>query len=122
MTAREAAYQVVLRVFEDDEGLCFVTADVAGDIRQRIAQIRFPLEHHAVVLGDYAARSRERTQFLEVLAAAAIGPRSPRVTRGRSTPTKVCRLAPPRSASIAAIATGRRRWHPRAETGPRTNP
>jgi Cu/Ag efflux pump CusA len=50
-----------------------VTADVAGDIRQRIAQIKFPLEHHAVVLGDYAAHSRERRHFLEVLAAAAIG-------------------------------------------------
>jgi Cu/Ag efflux pump CusA len=46
---------------------------VAGDVRKQLDQMEFPLEHHAVVLSDYSARSAARLRFLEVLAAVAVG-------------------------------------------------
>jgi Cu/Ag efflux pump CusA len=46
---------------------------VAGDVRQRLKQITFPLEHHAQVLNDYARHRSEFLRFLEVSIAAAIG-------------------------------------------------
>ena len=48
-------------------------ADVAADVRTRIDRVRFPLEHHAVVLGDYSSRRGESTRFFGILAAVVIG-------------------------------------------------
>jgi len=49
------------------------TGAVAGDVKQSLKSIRFPLEHHAVVLGDYSARRADRLRFLEVVIAVAVG-------------------------------------------------
>jgi Cu/Ag efflux pump CusA len=46
---------------------------VAGDVRQRLKRISFPLEHHAQVLNDYARHRSAFLRFLEVSIAAAIG-------------------------------------------------
>jgi CzcA family heavy metal efflux pump len=46
---------------------------VSRDVEQRLRGIQFPLEHHAEVLGDAAARQADRRWVLSVAAAAAIG-------------------------------------------------
>ncbi|MEY8689857.1 MAG: efflux RND transporter permease subunit [Leptothrix sp. (in: b-proteobacteria)] len=48
-------------------------AAVAGDISQKLHELKFPLEYHAEVLGDHAASQAERAQLLSVVAAAVIG-------------------------------------------------
>jgi Cu/Ag efflux pump CusA len=58
-----------------------VTAGVRGrslgavtqDVQQRLRGIQFPLEHHAVVLGQSAERGRDRQRVLSVAVAAMIG-------------------------------------------------
>jgi Cu/Ag efflux pump CusA len=46
---------------------------VTQDVRQRLRGIQFPLEHHAVVLGQSAERGRDRQRVLSVAVAAMIG-------------------------------------------------
>lgn len=46
---------------------------VALDINQKLASLKFPLEYHARVLGDYAAPSEARNHLILVTAIAAIG-------------------------------------------------
>jgi Cu/Ag efflux pump CusA len=46
---------------------------VTRDVEQRLRGIQFPLEHHAEVLGDAAARQADRRWVLSVAVAAAIG-------------------------------------------------
>jgi CzcA family heavy metal efflux pump len=58
-----------------------VVADVRGrplgavthDVQQRLRSIQFPLEHHAVVLGQSAERGQNRQRVLSVAVAAVIG-------------------------------------------------
>jgi Cu/Ag efflux pump CusA len=45
----------------------------AADIQSRLAQLRFPLEYHAEVLGQYAERGALRTRLLILAMAALIG-------------------------------------------------
>jgi Cu/Ag efflux pump CusA len=57
-----------------------VTAGVRGrsldavtqDVQQRLRGIQFPLEHHAAVLGGYAAQRQQRQRVLSLAVAAAI--------------------------------------------------
>jgi CzcA family heavy metal efflux pump len=57
-----------------------VTAGVRGrpldavtrDVQQRLRSIQFPLEHHAAVLGGYAALRQQRQRVLSLAVAAAI--------------------------------------------------
>jgi Cu/Ag efflux pump CusA len=57
-----------------------VTAGVRGrpldavtqDVQQRLRGIQFPLEHHAAVLGAYAAQRQQRQRVLSLAVAAAI--------------------------------------------------
>jgi Cu/Ag efflux pump CusA len=46
---------------------------VARDVRSRLASVRFPLEHHAEVVGDYAAKRDAHTRLVGSLAAVVIG-------------------------------------------------
>jgi Cu/Ag efflux pump CusA len=46
---------------------------VAGDISRRIQQLRFPLEYHAEVLGEYALFQEVRSRLLTIAIAAATG-------------------------------------------------
>jgi len=46
---------------------------VASDVEARIAQLSFPLEYHAKVLGDYDDRRQSRERLLTLWIAAAIG-------------------------------------------------
>jgi Cu/Ag efflux pump CusA len=46
---------------------------VASDIQQRLAAIKFPLEYHAAVLGEYQERQADQTSLLIFGIAAAIG-------------------------------------------------
>jgi CzcA family heavy metal efflux pump len=58
-----------------------VTADVRGrsvdsvaaEVRSRIQAMRFPLEYHAELVGDYAERQAVRRRLLAVAVAAAVG-------------------------------------------------
>jgi Cu/Ag efflux pump CusA len=45
---------------------------VTRDVRQRLRSIQFPLEHHAAVLGGYAAQQQQRQRVLSLAVAAAI--------------------------------------------------
>lgn len=47
-------------------------SDVAADIRDRVDRVRFPLEHHAVVLSRAGTDRSARLEFLGVLAAALL--------------------------------------------------
>ena len=46
---------------------------VAADIKDRLQQIKFPLEYHARVLGEYALPQAARTRLLTFAIVAAIG-------------------------------------------------
>jgi Cu/Ag efflux pump CusA len=46
---------------------------VAGDISHRVAEIHFPLEYHASVVGDYAESEATRVRLLTIAIASAIG-------------------------------------------------
>jgi len=46
---------------------------VAGDITHRIAQLQFPLEYHAGVVGDYGQLQATRARLLTMAIAAMIG-------------------------------------------------
>jgi Cu/Ag efflux pump CusA len=46
---------------------------VAGDVRNAIGQIAFPLEYHAELVGDFAERQAADRRALAVAVAAAIG-------------------------------------------------
>ena len=46
---------------------------VAGDIKDRIRDVNFPMEFHAELLGDYADNAAGRLRFTGVSLAAAIG-------------------------------------------------
>lgn len=46
---------------------------VAQDVEARLAQIEFPLEYHAVVLGEYAERQAAQGRLLLLAIAAAVG-------------------------------------------------
>jgi len=46
---------------------------VAGEIGNRLKQIKFPLEYHAEVLGAYAERQAAQNRLLVIAAAALIG-------------------------------------------------
>jgi Cu/Ag efflux pump CusA len=46
---------------------------VAGDISHRIAQLQFPLEYHAEVIGDYGQAEATRARLLTIAIAAMIG-------------------------------------------------
>ncbi len=46
---------------------------VASEIKDRLATVQFPLEHHAELLRDYAGRQADRRWFIAVAAAVAIG-------------------------------------------------
>jgi Cu/Ag efflux pump CusA len=48
-------------------------ASVVGDVKARLSEIRFPLEYHAEVLGEYAERQAVHTRVLGFSLAAAIG-------------------------------------------------
>jgi CzcA family heavy metal efflux pump len=58
-----------------------VTADVEGrdlaavaqDISGRVGQLRFPLEYHAEVMGDYALSKVARERLITIVIAVAIG-------------------------------------------------
>jgi CzcA family heavy metal efflux pump len=45
---------------------------VTQDVQQRLRGIQFPLEHHAAVLGAYAAQRQQRQRVLSLAVAAAI--------------------------------------------------
>jgi Cu/Ag efflux pump CusA len=47
-------------------------SDALGEINAVIANVDFPLEHHAVVLGDHADRSDSRTRFILVVIGIAL--------------------------------------------------
>lgn len=47
--------------------------DVRGDVERGLAQVEFPLEHHAELLGGFAEQQAARTRALTVALAAAIG-------------------------------------------------
>jgi Cu/Ag efflux pump CusA len=47
-------------------------SDVAHDIERGLAQIEFPFEHHAELLGGYAEQQAAQTRVLTVALAAAI--------------------------------------------------
>ena len=46
---------------------------VSSDIAQALEGVQFPLEYHAEVLGDYAARQVEEQKLLGFAIAALIG-------------------------------------------------
>jgi Cu/Ag efflux pump CusA len=46
---------------------------VAGEIKDRIRDVNFPIEFHAELLGDYAEDASGRLRFLGVALAAAVG-------------------------------------------------
>jgi CzcA family heavy metal efflux pump len=46
---------------------------VAQDVQSRLEQIEFPLEYHAVVLGEYAERQAAEQRLLVLAIAAAVG-------------------------------------------------
>ena len=46
---------------------------VAGDVESALAQVEFPLEHHAEVLGDFAEDGAARSRVIAVAVAALIG-------------------------------------------------
>jgi Cu/Ag efflux pump CusA len=48
-------------------------AAVARDISSRVGQLRFPLEYHAEVLGDYAESSAARARLITISVAVLIG-------------------------------------------------
>jgi CzcA family heavy metal efflux pump len=47
-------------------------ASVAGDVERQLHQVRFPLEYHTVVLGEYAERRAARNRMLAIAAVAAV--------------------------------------------------
>jgi CzcA family heavy metal efflux pump len=46
---------------------------VTQDVQARLKQVKFPLEYHAEVLGDYADRQAARNRVIAIAIAAAIG-------------------------------------------------
>ena len=46
---------------------------VASDIKATLRSVKFPIENHAELLGDYAARQAAKTRFIALWVAAAIG-------------------------------------------------
>ena len=58
-----------------------VTANVAGrdigaavsDVERRLADVRFPLEHHPEILGEFAERRMAQTRMLAVVVGSAVG-------------------------------------------------
>jgi Cu/Ag efflux pump CusA len=46
--------------------------DVAADVEQAIEQVKFPLEHHAAVLGGFQEDADARSRVIAVMVAAAI--------------------------------------------------
>ncbi len=46
---------------------------VAGDVERRLKQVQFPLEYHAEMLGEFAARQASQKRLLGLAAAALIG-------------------------------------------------
>jgi CzcA family heavy metal efflux pump len=46
---------------------------VTGEVEQRIQAIKFPLEYHAEVRGDYAERQAAQSRLLAIAAAAVLG-------------------------------------------------
>ncbi len=46
---------------------------VAGDVERRLKQVQFPLEYHAEMLGEFAARQASQKRVLGLAAAALIG-------------------------------------------------
>ncbi|MGH8907134.1 MAG: efflux RND transporter permease subunit [Egibacteraceae bacterium] len=47
--------------------------DVVADVRSALAQVEFPLDHHAELLGGFADQQAARARVLTVALAAAIG-------------------------------------------------
>ena len=45
---------------------------VAADVRDRLLQVQFPLEHHAEVLGGYQELQSDRSQLIALVIASAI--------------------------------------------------
>lgn len=45
---------------------------VASDVSDRLAQVQFPLEHHAELLGGYQEHQADRSQLIALVIAAAI--------------------------------------------------
>src|SRR6185436_19106281 len=48
-------------------------AAVASDISHRVAKLKFPLEYHAEVMGDFALSDAARERLITFVIAAAIG-------------------------------------------------
>ncbi len=46
---------------------------VVGDVKQTLKQVRFPLQYHAEVLGEYAERQKTQARLLWFAIAAGIG-------------------------------------------------
>jgi len=68
---RHDAVKRYIDVIADVEGRDL--AAVAMDVKSGLQQVRFPLEYHAEVLGDYAERQAARRRLLATAIAAAIG-------------------------------------------------
>ena len=68
---RHDAVKRYIDVIADVEGRDL--AAVAADVKSGLQQVRFPLEYHAEVLGDYAERQAARSRLLATAIAAAIG-------------------------------------------------
>ncbi len=48
-------------------------SEVSADVQSRLDDVRFPLEYHAALLGDYSERQDARGMLLAVAIAAALG-------------------------------------------------
>jgi Cu/Ag efflux pump CusA len=46
---------------------------VASDIKETLRSVKFPVENHAELLGDYSSRQAAKTRFIALWVAAAIG-------------------------------------------------
>jgi len=68
---RHDAVKRYIDVIADVEGRDLTA--VAAEIKRRLAQVQFPLEYHAEVLGDYVERQAGRSRLLTLAVAAAIG-------------------------------------------------
>ena len=68
---RHDAVKRYIDVIADVQGRAL--AAVAADVKSRIGQLRFPLEYHAEMLGDFAERQAARDRLLALAVAALIG-------------------------------------------------
>ena len=68
---RHDAVKRYIDVSADVEGRAL--AAVASDISHRVAKLKFPLEYHAEVMGDFALSDAARERLITFVIAAAIG-------------------------------------------------